>query len=207
MKEVKFIINKFITLKLENNNTNIYVNGKKFLHCKYLLLNLIKINIPQFDEIDSIDEAIDLYNIKNRENRGNESNKIILGPETEFVGHCSNLQVWAENNYNLRVLHSSLSLPLLMELVKCGDTKAIVAVKEEILERLESKNEKIIQYFMNESFFDVFTSEELEMIFEEIPINNQELLKSVNKLINRKWILEKLKKRKHIVYNVECRTT
>ncbi len=36
----EFKVNDFITLKLEGNNTVIYVDGKEFNHCKYLLLKI-----------------------------------------------------------------------------------------------------------------------------------------------------------------------
>ncbi len=36
----EYKINEFLSVKLENNKTYIYVQGKKFLQCKYLLLNI-----------------------------------------------------------------------------------------------------------------------------------------------------------------------
>ncbi|KKM08312.1 hypothetical protein LCGC14_1725100, partial [marine sediment metagenome] len=35
-----FVINKYITLKLEDGKTNIYVNGQIFDQCKFLFLNI-----------------------------------------------------------------------------------------------------------------------------------------------------------------------
>jgi len=57
MSSLEFKINEIITLKLENNRTNIYVNNELFRHCKYLLLNIPVDNIHEFDDITSIDEA------------------------------------------------------------------------------------------------------------------------------------------------------
>ena len=54
-KEVKtydkniFKVNEHLTLKLEGNETNIYVNYKKFIQCKYLLLNIPVEKIEDFD--------------------------------------------------------------------------------------------------------------------------------------------------------------
>jgi len=51
MKE--FRVNKYITLKLENGKTIIYVNDKRFNQCKFLLLNISVNKISSFDEIGS----------------------------------------------------------------------------------------------------------------------------------------------------------
>ena len=65
----EFIVNNFITLKLEVDGVSkIYINNKIFRHLENSL------------EKDS-----------------------------EFEDHCSNLQVWSENNYNTRLLHNDLS--------------------------------------------------------------------------------------------------
>ena len=56
MKEKK--INEFSALKLEEGITHIYVNGKKFLQCKRLVIIVPKLNIPVYDKIDSIDEVV-----------------------------------------------------------------------------------------------------------------------------------------------------
>jgi len=86
----EFKVNKFITLKLEDGKTNIYVNGKYFNQCKILLLNIPVNKISSFDEIESIDDAIEKIDQPNE--------AIIIQPEIIFWGHCSNLQVWAEHN-------------------------------------------------------------------------------------------------------------
>ena len=53
----EFTINSFITLKLEDGKTNIYVLGELFIQCKYLLMNIPIQDIERYDEINSIDEA------------------------------------------------------------------------------------------------------------------------------------------------------
>ncbi len=45
----EFKINNFITLKLEEGRTNIYVLGEEFIQCKYLLMN-IPIQDPSYQE-------------------------------------------------------------------------------------------------------------------------------------------------------------
>ena len=39
-----------------------------------------------------------------------------INSEMEFWAHCSNIQAWAENNYDTQMLHSNLSFPLLKKL-------------------------------------------------------------------------------------------
>lgn len=195
----EFKISDLITLKLENDKINIYVNGKLFNQCKYLLINIGVNEVEDYDEIESIDEAVEVYNY----NKDHETHKVEIDPETEFMGHCSNLQAWVENNYNLGLLHSSLSFPLLARLVKEGDKKAEITLKEEVLERINSNSEKVITYFVNEKYLDLFTYEELQTIFDKVIITNQQLLQRLNDLMNKKYLIEKLKKRGHIKIEIE----
>ena len=117
-----FKINKYILLKLKNDNkTYIYVNGKKFRQCSYLLFIIDDLyKVKDFKSIDEVsDELI------------SKENKIKINPLDEFWGHCSNLQAWAENNYDTRLLHSNLAFPLLKTLSDEGDKKAEKVFKEE----------------------------------------------------------------------------
>lgn len=38
--ETEFQINQYILLKLKKGTTNIYINGEKFIQCKYLLTTI-----------------------------------------------------------------------------------------------------------------------------------------------------------------------
>ncbi len=199
-KFLEFRINEYITLKLEHNRTNIYINNILFRQCKYLLLNLAMDNIPEYDEIESIDEAMEMYS------RKNETNKTMLDPETEFMGHCSNLQAWVENDYNVNILHSKLSFPLLKQLMLLGDKKAIIVFKETMVDVLIKGGEKAVVYFLydtDNSYLNMFELEELEVLFDDIDIKSQKILRMISKLINRKRIINGLKKRRHININLE----
>ncbi|UCC19893.1 MAG: zinc-ribbon domain-containing protein [Promethearchaeota archaeon] len=48
-EETEFKINEFIKLKLENGKTVIYVKDEKFLQCKYLLIEIPKGQIKDFE--------------------------------------------------------------------------------------------------------------------------------------------------------------
>ncbi len=54
---MKIRINKFLTLRLEKGETNIYISGKIFQQCKYLLLDVSLENNFNLRNINSIDEA------------------------------------------------------------------------------------------------------------------------------------------------------
>ena len=155
MKNKQFNVNRYITLKLEQGKTNIYVNGELFDHCKFLFLNIPVSEISSFDEIDSIDEAAEQLgsSIKHR--------IIDIPPETKFWGHCSNLQAWAENNYDTRLLRSNLAFPLLKKLTEIGDPNAKNVFKEEIAKRLESGNQNITNFLFEEGYTKYLTYEEL----------------------------------------------
>ncbi len=62
--EVKeFKVNDYITLKLEGGVAIIYVNNKRFVQCKFLLLNIKLDKITPLDEMESIDEVAEKLDI------------------------------------------------------------------------------------------------------------------------------------------------
>ena len=167
-------INQYITLKLEYGRTLIYVDGKRFIQCIRLILNIPKDNVPLYDEVDSIDEAAKLYSkhvFQNRIVRGpmaapvpNQRHNIT--PEQEFWGHCSNIQAWVEHDYDTRILMSNISFPLLRELTRAGDPLAKKIFKEEIALRLESGQPSVVQYLINQGYIQNFSPSEFKTILE-----------------------------------------
>ena len=167
-------INQYITLKLEHGRTFIYVNGRRFIQCIRLVLNIRKQDIPMYDEIESIDEAANVYKNHIYQNRivqgpmaapvRGQSHDIT--PEQEFWGHCSNLQAWVENEYDTRILMSNISFPLLRELSRAGDPVAKRVYKEEIAVRLESGYPSVVQYLLAQGYLGEFSPDEFETILE-----------------------------------------
>jgi len=156
-----FKINKFIKLRFIRDKTLIYVNDKQFDQCKYLLLNIPVDKIPEYDNIESIDEASEVLD------KSMEYNLIRISqipPEDEFWGHCSNLQVWAENNYDTRLIHRNLAFPLLKKLTEIGDPIAKRVFKDEIARRLENGNKNVIQYLINGDYINYLTEDELNSL-------------------------------------------
>jgi hypothetical protein len=159
----EFKVNEYLTLKLQNNRINIYVKGKLFDQCKYLLLNIPNQEIENYDEIGSIDEAAEILD-KSMEGYGHYN--VNIPKETEFWGHCSNIQTWYENGYDTRLLHRNIAFPLLKALVEAGDRLAIKVFKEEIAMRLESGYPSVVRYLFNQGYLKYLSEEELKIIIE-----------------------------------------
>ena len=167
-------INQYITLKLERGKTFIYVNGRRFIQCIRLILNIQKKDIPLYDEIESIDEAAKVYKnhlYQNRIVRGPAAAPVWdqshdITPEQEFWAHCSNLQAWVENDYDTRILMSNISFPLLRALSKAGDPAARRVFKEEIAQRLESGYPSVVQYLLVQGYIGEFSPAEFVTILE-----------------------------------------
>ena len=175
--KTKFIeskINEYITLKLENGRTFIYVNGKRFLQCIRLILNIPKKDVRLYDEIESIDEAADMYNTHLFQNRiitGPMARPVLdqshnITPEQEFWGHCSNIQAWVEHGYDTRILKSNVSFPLLRELAQAGDPVARKVFKDEIALRLESGYPSVVQYLLNQGYIKYLTPFEFKTVLD-----------------------------------------
>ena len=179
----KFKINDYITLKLEEEiidkkenikeiRTNIYVNGERFRQCSFLLIEIPIEEITSLKEISSIDEAEEVLDMSREE--GNDTLfDYKIPPETEFWGHCSNIQVWVENNYNTRLLQRYLAFPLLRKLTEVGDPIAKQVYQEEIAERFASCHLPIIHFLLFNDYLNFLSNEQLEVIFREVKSRNR----------------------------------
>lgn len=167
IKVNEFRVNKHIKLKLEGGRTNIYVNNRIFSQCMYLLLNIPVNQVEDFEEIDSIDEAAEKLD-RSMEGRRGRSNNIT--PEEEFKGHCSNIQAWAENGYDTRILHRNLAFPLLKRLATVGDPLAKKVFKDEIALRYASGHSTVIDFLTQNGYLKFLSADEFEIILEDIKI-------------------------------------
>lgn len=157
----EFTVNEYLTLKLEKDETIIYVAGEKFEQCKFLLLEIRVTETEFLDKLESIDEAVERLDAS-LEPRGGRKN--IIPPDVEFWGHCSNLQVWYEQDYNTRLLHRNLAFPLLKALADAGDPKSKRNFKEEIGKRFSSNFGSVIEYLLEENYLFYLEQEELEVL-------------------------------------------
>lgn len=160
MKE--FSISELLSLKLEEKETYVYVKGKRFLQCMFLLIEIPVKEISSFDEIDSIDEASG--SLEHSEEGYDVDGSQKIPPAVEFWGHCSNLQVWYENNYDTRLLHRNLAFPLLRELTDAGDPLAKRVFREEIAHRLESGYLPVISYLLLEDYVYYLSDDYFEAV-------------------------------------------
>ncbi len=158
----EFKINHYLKLKLEGGRTNIYVNNRRFIQCMYLLLNIPVDRIEEYDEIESIDEA------SVKLDRSMERNHRKVPPETEFWGHCSNIQAWADNEYDTRILHRNLAFPLLKALVDAGDPIAKRKFKEEIAIRYATGHPTVIRFLTQNGYLYYLTEDEFESMLIDI---------------------------------------
>jgi len=159
---IEYKINDLITLKLEDGKTIIYVAEEPFRQCKFLLLVIPNEDIPKLEKINSIDEAAEILDFSlepESDTVDNESNWI--EPKAEFWAHCSNMQVWAENDYDSRLLHSNLAFPLLKKLTGLGDPTAKKRFKEEIGTRYFSGVESVRIFLEEEGYLEYLNKDEI----------------------------------------------
>lgn len=135
--EREFKVNDYITLKLEDKETVIYIYKKRFNQCKHLLIQIPNYYNSECSNIESIDHAAEILGWDGEHQIGVRIHDEIA-PVIEFWAHCSNIQAWVENNYDTRILHSNLLFPLLKRLTELGEPKARVIFQEEIAKRIES---------------------------------------------------------------------
>ena len=150
----EFKVNNLITLRLIDGKTVLFVNNQEFKQCKILLLN-IPIDDELTREFESIDEISEYLDGKT------EFRHADISPEEEFMGHCSNLQVWAENYYDTDLLHRSLAFPLLKALSEGGDEFAKQKFREEISRRYKFGNETVRRFLTEEGHLSCLTNEEI----------------------------------------------
>ncbi len=174
-----FKVNDFINLRLEDGRTKIIVNGEEFMICKGVAIRIPVVELDDIQDLTSIDNLANrTYKLSEEEN--NIEDKITL--ETEFMVHCSNLQVWAENGYDTKLLHSNLAFPLLKRLSEAGDLQAKRIFKEEIVKRYLEGNKEVQKFLAHEGYIIILTPEERQFLFKK---NYKELL-AIEKIIGRK---------------------
>jgi len=183
-----FKVNKYITLRLENGKTIIYVGGKKFRQCKYLLLDIPVDETRDYGDIESIDEAEEKLQTPWVTRRTHEYH---VSPETEFWGHCSNIQAWYKYGYDTRILHRNLAFPLLKALINAGDRQARKVFKEEIAIRFESGYPNVVLYLMSRGYLEYLDEDELDTVLE-----SPKFLKNIPNSILKKlpeWLADKIR--------------
>jgi len=60
-----FLVNNYLSLRLENGKTIIYINEQEFIQCKYLLVDIPlhnKVNEEMIDSVRSLNSKIKIFN-------------------------------------------------------------------------------------------------------------------------------------------------
>lgn len=161
MNDNKFQINEYLSLELKNEQTYVYVNDEEVSVCKHIAVKISSDDVKNLSGIDSIDELSELY----RNFNDMEENRII-SPDEEFQVHCSNIQAWAEQGYDTRLLHSNIGFPLLKKLAEVGDPQAKKIFKEEIAKRYHSGSEKIQKFLATEGYLNLLAESERNALFK-----------------------------------------
>ena len=188
-----FTVNEFIKLELNTGTTNIIINGNTFHKCKYLLLSIPFNDVDEWEHFESMDDIIKATT------GGHDRPAEGLTPEEEFHGHCSNLQAWAENGYDYRLLDTRLSIPIIIEIMedlleKYNSKDPVLANQKEyyknkfkrfLHEAIQSLDDYIKSSLKNEAtygkfefLYDVFFGEN-NIIFEPGEIQGSKLLSTM----------------------------
>lgn len=133
--KLEYKIDDLLSVKLVKGKTHIYIKNKRFKICKHVVLNIPLSDVS--DDFETIDDMISKYKIS--------GSKIEITPEEELFVHYSNLKAWQENNYDLSLLASDLSFPLLMEMSKY-DIKYLFILLSELDERFEKGSDNVRKY-------------------------------------------------------------
>lgn len=139
----EFKVNEYITLKLTNKSALIYVKNKPLRICSQLAL------INPYDEryFQSADDIPTTYQN--------------ISLEEEFWGLCSNLQVWAENDYDCSLLHATLALPLIDKLFKSGDPVAVQVYSKEISKFIQKADYHLLEHLRTREYLTYLLSEQI----------------------------------------------
>jgi len=134
MKEFK--VNEYITVTDEALvEPRIYVNDE-FFDCMGMHLILLPKNGSSY--IENIQSVDNVYNELVGDMEEYEFESLYEGAvsyDEHFWGCCSNLQAWAENDYNTDLLYHELAFPLLKKLVFAGDPLAKKVIRKEVVRR------------------------------------------------------------------------
>jgi hypothetical protein len=135
MKPADRNVSLYIDLRWEDKKPRIYVAGKPFLYCSFLVAS-VDVTDPSIQDM-TIEDLAEQPGAKQMEGRDVVDEGLLTADEVMF-GFASSLEGWVRAKYNTQALHANLSFPLLKELAKAGDAKAKKALQVEIIERISA---------------------------------------------------------------------
>ncbi len=150
----EFKVNEYITLKLYGKKTVIYVCGEIYSTCHTAVLS-IPTEDAEYLDYDSIDEFFHYI-----EPITSEKLDASITPDVEFWVHCSNIQAWADFNYDTRILQDYLAFGILKKLSDNEVKDALIIFREEIIKRLKSGWINILLFFLEENYISSYLNED-----------------------------------------------
>jgi len=99
-----------------------------------------------------------------------------IDSDVEFWAHCSNIQAWAENNYDTQMLHANLSFPLLKRLTVAGDPLAKEVFKSEIMKRFQSGNLNVMTFLTKEGYLEFLDWDDIDLLYKDVDFETRKEL-------------------------------
>ncbi len=159
--EREFVVNDYITLKLEDDQTNIYIDGDLFIQCKLVKYNYEGLFAPPNDYEELVNWCTCYPSTKYL-----NCDQTHIPPEVEFWAHSSNLQVWIENDYNLNILNDHLAFSLLKRLSDLGDDKAKGIISQEIVRLFKLSAYNVMHFLLEEDYIKYLTDTQINELLK-----------------------------------------
>ena len=173
----EFKINQYLSVRLEEGRwglkPHIYVDEKKF-ECEnntYAIIHDFE-NLVQTKDVRTINDVFcqlvpmfeadweDLYQYE-----------YDLTPQEEFWCCCSNLQVWAEHNYDCNLLYYEIAFPVLKMLKEAEDPTARKVYIQEIKKIFLAGKYFERIFLLKNGFFDEFYENEIMDLLKHVDID------------------------------------
>jgi tetratricopeptide (TPR) repeat protein len=140
----RFVVNEHLDVAWDTQDVRVrvLVDGKPISQCVFIVANVS----PTNQEIKSID---DLARLPGAHQMAGRATRMLLSIEEEVAAHASNIQAWAEHDYDTRLLHSNIAFPVLKALAWAGDPKAMRVLFPEIVGRIRDGTNATRQALMD----------------------------------------------------------
>lgn len=162
------VINEYIDLVWERGRPRIYVAGKPFLYCSFLVI-AVDPEDPENERatVEQLAQRPGAAELEGREAVGMTIQGHTLTEDDVMFGFASSLHGWVDLDYNTQALHVNLSFPLLKELARAGDAKAKRVLQAEIVNRLKEAyiNTSIVVF---ETCMDVMDADTVDWVARNV---------------------------------------
>jgi len=119
------VINEHLSVGMTSDyRIGVLIDGKWMAQCRHALLDVHDGNDAEFITMDDAIDKLENHDLDKRK----------VDRETEFIAHASNIQAWAEYDYDPRLLVSDLASRILLELSR-KDERIKRKMEGEMIER------------------------------------------------------------------------